>query len=259
MEKTHKKFPLIGCIVAAVLIVVAGAVAFILAIGGKFTLTNDDNTFETPLKLALEQQNRKSRDHIMDIIERLNGFQEERLQTLLNRLEGSTGYESYWNMQEEFRKPGERVQDYTEKYGADYQFSYIIDSKEKLSEDRLVLMEDSYKKEGRQLLRRLERAKDTYDSEKWIALADALGLSKVDTQIAVDDMIGICKEWEEIEVTDGYKINLTITVTGRKLDGPKEDSTKTAYVYKINGIWVLSDNTLSLLTGLLHNFFPVWA
>lgn len=130
----------------------------------------------------------------------------------------------------------EIVEDRMDSYGGDFKVTYKVLDKSELKKSELR----DYKKGIREKFSRLEelaQASKDYDSDDWEELADRLEITKGQAKSLMDAVKEMCDDVKHVEVSQGYELELSETITGSELDEPEEESS-TMVVLKINGKWV---------------------
>lgn len=137
---------------------------------------------------------------------------------------------------ENFEKTYERKQD---KYGDDFKVTYTVEDKLKLEKADLR----NYQKQFRQYVKYIEEGlEDTADftSNDWGDFADALDLTRTQAKKYVTALEKMVNNIGRLEVTNGYELDIKVTITGSELDEP-EESNSTIRVAKVNGRWIAVD------------------
>ena len=88
------------------------------------------------------------------------------------------------------------------------------------------------------------------DEKKLGELADAKDMTLLQAKLYIGALQNLRKELENVKVTEGYKLTVTIIHKGNKLDEPLEQET-TMYVYKVDGRWICEES-LEYVFSFMH-------
>lgn len=232
IKKLSWKAWLIIAIVAAILIGL-----------GQFSYDRLTNTYKTPLDRYMDYMN--SRDYSVNAeVAMLNGFVEEEFNLFDICMKLSDDYLE--TREEEF---AETVKYLEKEYGKDYKFYYKIDRKSKLDRDEINDFEDKLKDTATSIKYDLEKfynkefLMEAYDldDDKLEEFADAKDMTLLQAKLYIGALRNLRKELENVKVTEGYELTVTIILKGNKLDEPFERET-TMYVYKVDGRWICEES-----------------
>lgn len=229
-------------------IMIGGAVgAVIVAIIVISLLTN---TYKTPVTIMQQNANAKKFSSMFDqAADQLNGFATKDFKAILKVMKSSEDFE---DMMEEAKEAfEEEIEEKKENYGDNYKYKYKVTEKEALDKDDVRDFKKELRNAGKSLLEIGDEVED-YDSDDWEDVADALGVSKSNAKKLVKSIEALGKTLKGADVTAGYELTVTVTLSGSELDEPEEDEI-TMIVYKVNGRWVSEDalETLVSMGGMM--------
>lgn len=220
------------------------ALAMVLALaacefgGGKGDDKKKD-TYETPLKLVIETENADNFDDAIESrIAQLNGLCQDEYEGVFEILMKTSLYDED-EMQDSFEDQLEEKED---TYGKNWECSYEINDEEEIDEDDLEDYQDEIRDAAEETLEMLENMTD----DDILEIADYLGLTESGAEKFVKYMTDICKTMADIEITEGYELDVTMTIEGSE---DEEDKDQTYIVYKANGCWV-SEDVISMLSNI---------
>lgn len=193
------------------------------------------NTYKTPVKLMEKYANKQSYYDTYDRQAELsNGFLSSEYKDMAKIYKTTDDYkEGIDDEKEDFK---DRIADLKDEYGSNYKYTYKITDKEKLDKDDLKDYRDNLRNMADMYEKQVEESKD-FDSEDWEDIADEMGVSKGNAKKYYKILERIRKKYATAKVTDGYKLEVTVTITGSELDEPIE-SEREITVYKVNGRWI---------------------
>jgi len=193
------------------------------------------NTYKTPVKLMEKYANKQSYYDMYDTQAELsNGFLTSEYKAMAKIYKSTDEYkEGLADKKEDFE---DNIAELKEKYGSNYKYTYKITDKEKLDKDDLKDYRDNLRNMADMYEKQIENSKD-YDADDWADIADNMGISKANAKKYYKILEKVRKKYATAKVTDGYKLEVTVTLTGSELDEPIE-SEREITVYKVNGRWI---------------------
>ena len=242
-KNTKKIWLLIGLGVAVVAIVAVLLFLFVFKgdkdSDGKSKEKQTANTYETPVKLMEDFANVKDASVFYEKeTEKLNGFCEKEYKEIVEIQKKSDDYDKALGYIDE------SIEMLKEEYGDNYKVKYEITDEEELAEEECSDFRDELRDAGNRMINSLE----DMDSDDYKDIAEAWGITKEQAKEIVQVYQDIAKTLKSAEITAGYELIITQTLTGSELDEPKVTENMKLTVYKINGTWVSSE-TLSMLVG----------
>ena len=200
------------------------------------------NNYSTPLKL-MEKQENANKYSVDNMIEQNNGIIAKELREAVDLLKNSDEYQDMIESLEDAWQ--ETKENNIDRYGKDYKVRYVVTDKEKMDSSELRSIRKHFKTTAEYLTTTYEDARDL-DSEDWEDLADELGISKSDIKKLHKILKKIADKLEDLEITEGYSLEVTKQITGSELDGEPKESDMTIEVIKVNGRWTSASIILSV-------------
>lgn len=193
------------------------------------------NTYKTPVKVMEKLENkRKISDLTTEYAKLTNGVGEKEFRKIFGIMKKSEQYEDLMDVVYESFE--ESIESNEDEYGKNYKISYKIEDKDELEKSDLKKIKQQFKNAAENLSEMIEEAED-FDSTDWEDMAEELGITKAQAKQLVKEIENLCEVFKKVEVTKGYELAVTSTITGSELDEPEEDEA-TLYVYKVNGRWI---------------------
>lgn len=206
----------------------AGMLALIVVI---VVLSLQGNTYKTPIAAAEKLLNMKSFGKLIDNAPSvLNGFGESEADKIIKILKKSDQYQDIKEDAED--AVDDLVEMLKDEYGSNYKIKIKIEDKEKLEKEDV--------KEFRDQLRSvadMTKELDELDSDDYEDMADELGISKSQAKEVIKTAKSFGKECKSAKVSDGYELEVVVTITGSELEEPMEQD-MTVRVFKVDGRWV---------------------
>jgi hypothetical protein len=221
--------------------------------GGGSSKKANGNTYETPIKIMEDLANaKKATDFTKELIAQLNGLAEDEIKAIFKALAKSEDNQD--QLADSTEQHQDRIDDMKDEYGEDYKVIYKIEDKKKLDKEDLNHFRDQinyYIEEQNTLVENTE----SFDSDEWKNLADFLGMSMFDAKAYISALDDLCQELDDINVEEGFKLRVVISLRGSELDEPK-DSEVIMRVYKVNSRWIsenVASNVYSYINTLVYN------
>ena len=220
-------------------IVIAG-VAVVAVVAILLLVLGSGNSYMTPVEIAEDYANeREYTDPIEEQLALFNGFAEDELETIYDLYSETDDYAD--NVEDAKDRFEEQIQDMIDEYGEDYSFSYIVYDEEELEREDIREFREKLRSRA-ESLKELVDSTDDYDSDDWEDLAEELGFdgNKTKAKELVEAIDELRQVYKTAEVTEGYKLWVTIEITGSELDEPEEIEEEIC-VFKVDGNWVPED------------------
>ena len=217
---------------AAGLAVVALVVVLIL-------LLSSGNSYKTPVNILEDYANtKKYYDQFDQISDMLNGFAADEYDDLIDLMKDSEYYQD--NLEDLKADFEEAIEEKKDEYGSNYKVRYTIDEKEELESADLREFRDQLRSVAKSLESIIDET-DDWDPEDWEEMADEMGFDgdKSKAREVVSLLNDLRKVYKSAKVTDGYRLWITVSITGSELDEPEESEIKLD-VYEVDGRWVSS-------------------
>ncbi len=230
-----------GWSVKKIAIAAGGILAVIIAL--IITLCALSNTYKTPVKNEERLENRKKGYSIETYADSLlNGFAKKEAKAYLKAL-----LKADPDFGDEFKDATEEsAERRMDMYGEDYKVSMKITDSEKMEKKDLRLHRQYVHQMGKNLMDRAEYF-DDYDSDDWEDYADEMDISKSEAKRIVSDTKSFAKKLKQAEISKGYTLDVTQTISGSELDEPEEVDL-TIDVIMIDGRWVRLDSISGFLS-----------
>ena len=161
---------------------------------------------------------------------RLNGFLKAEVTDIIDILERSQKYREKENTNKSSAL--QTVEELENEYGDDYKYTITVKQEEKLTDDQLEGMRSILAAIGKYYV----DASQGYRMPDFEKLGTRLGLSMEDTKKYVQALGVLGEKCLSGQVTEGYQLKVTQTITGNKMTKTFEEYTMN--VYKIEGCWV---------------------
>lgn len=218
-------------------LIAAGGIVIALAVLG-MTLWGFGNTYRKPVAVVEKYENAEEYRLIDRVVDAGGGLARRELKAVYKTLICS---DAYLDAEEEFLDYTiYRYEDRLDKYGDDFKIDYKIMGRSELSKADLR----EYRAEIQDYVYELESIVDEteeFNSSDWGALAQELELMKSETKTLIENFQRLVEAYGRIEVSKGYELDVTRTVTGSALDEPEEDELS-MIVVKVNGRWLLASD-----------------
>ena len=227
----------------------AALAVVVLLVSSLFLFGGGGNSYETPVKTLEKYQNKTSYYDWTDAsVELLNGFCESELKQIYDVYKSSEEMSDRFDIGDDKEDFEEYIAELKEEYGKNFKYEYNVVYKEELDRDDL--------KEFREELKDI-----SYEFEETLEYVEAL--DNIDLEVEAEDMgISVSKykklvsliekmyeKCRSAEVTEGYLLEVEVTLTGKNLPYPEKNEFS-CYVYKVDGRWV-SEDILNILDGVM--------
>lgn len=217
-------------------IVTIGLILVVL-IGAIVGIRYATNNYMTPVRYSIKLENKESINVKKYLKYGFRNLGAKNAGEIVNILCESDDFLDLMDaLEESLEKTYERKQN---TYGDDFKVTYTVEDKLKLEKADLR----NYQKQFRQYIKYIEEElEDTEDftSSDWGDFADALDLTRTQAKKYVAALEKMVNDIGRLEVTNGYELDIKVTITGSELDEP-EESNSTIRVAKVNGRWIAVD------------------
>ena len=216
---------------------ITACLVLVVLIGGIMGVRYATNNYMTPIHTAAKQENQKSINVKKYLRTGFRNMGAKNAGELVNILcESDDFLDLMDDVEENFDKNYEQKLD---NFGDDFKVTYAVEDKLKLEKSDL----HNYQKWFRQYVKAIEEGlEDTEDftTSDWGDFADELGLTRTQAKKYVAALKKMVSNIGRLEVTKGYELGVTVTITGSELDEPAEHNS-TIQVVKVNGRWIAVD------------------
>lgn len=214
--------------------IVIAAISLIVIIGGVFTIRAAGNTYKAPVaNMKMQYANRDwSANRFRKYYQKMsNGFGTKEMKSIWKDIEKWEEAEDFW--EEKVDSWNDNLENDRDEYGSNYRLKITIDDKEELEKDDIKKYRSYIKDLGDDIIDIV----DDYDTDDWEEIADEMGMSKSEAKQLYRDIRDWGRQLKKATVSEGYELDLIITVNGDELDEPEEIE-KIIKVYRVNGRWV---------------------
>ncbi len=208
------------------------------------------NTYKTPVSELIKGCNTKKTSNAVSLkINRtLNGFAESEVEKIVSIMKNSDFFADYIEDQNDAFDSD--VDSKKEQYGDNYKYSYKIEAKYDMVDYQLDSVKMQFNSLAQKIFEIIKEA-DDYEAEDWESMAEDLDISKSAAKKLIKAFKALYKELKDVDVDDGYELDVTIKIKGSELDEPEEIS-KMIYVVEVNGRWIDFQSAYSLINTLIN-------
>lgn len=220
--------------IKAAVVSIAALIVCVLLV---FVLLKGKNTYETPLKHYEKYVNGKYTDILEMYKDFRGGVAGAKIDDAVRTLKNADGYKKQVSGINEYMKSMSSY--YKEVYGENAKMTISIDSKEAIAAEELKQYEEEIHTSCAEIYKELIVDLEDYRDVFWDNIEFEVGLSGKQGEKLLKACEGIVKQIEGSKVSEGYRLNCTVKLSGAQ-DG-FDEITETFIVLKVNGKWVMYD------------------
>lgn len=120
-----------------------------------------------------------------------------------------------------------------DQYGKNWKLKIVTENKDKMDKEDL----EEAQEELREAFKRLSAMDVSEYSDYFKQIGSYIGLSEKEVKQLFEAAVGVGKDLKYLKVTDGYKVDFVVKITGKKLDKPEEHDAS-LHMIKVNDRWV---------------------